>query len=205
MGKRWFLVGMMAIACGCDGPPDGVLSLAFGLATPAVVSLPSEAELGAKLDPAALSQAKGKCVGTPPTYSVELVIEGFPQLAAPMEKAHYRFTLLFGHEQVQPQSASLERLTRALSLDGTIGVPSGQNEQVVGTVTPDALGRSKLLIKDVHEAEKIAGGWIDIVVVPTDGSSSKVYKILEGRVGNLSDSGDQVPTEPEPSGGGHSH
>lgn len=196
------LLASVALVAGCSGRPDGVLSLAFALAPPAVVTLPEPGELGSTFSPISLAQATGKLVATPPDGSAELTVESLPPLGVPKDVATYRFTLTFGPKPVPPQSAVL-RLLRAASPVGAAWAETGAEDRLVKELTPDAMGRVRLALYGLEGADRVTGGRIDIVL-PTAAGGERTFKVLEGRVGNLAGASGSA-TPPAPKGGGHEH
>ena len=190
MGAVRLALGVLplaALACGC-APSDGVISWAFALAPATSVSLPGPTEVGATLDPLAFAMAGGRVTGDPPHATLVISLTSLPPLGVPATKAFYQFTLLVEDAKIAPLGASLPtRLWNALSLEGAAWAHGEATEVPMSQFDTDALGRAQLT-PDTTGAhlDRVGGGRVDIIV-PIGGVYYKTYTVLEGVIGNLSD------------------
>ncbi len=198
-----FIATLAAAASLRCGPPDGVLTVAFGLAPAQNLILPTEAELGVPLSPFDLSNADGRLDANVEGRSLQIEISGLPPITTSLTGPYYRFVLLVADEPVSPQSGlSPKRLLGFLA-----GTPAchahGEPERVdLGRITPDPVGVARLVVTGATaNLANIEGGVVEIVV-PEGVQRPKTFVVLEGEVGNLED---ETPTTPPTSGGGHHH
>lgn len=196
---------VLAALAGC-GPDDGVESMAFALLPASDMTVPSAAEVGMEMTPFYFERSTGTVVGNVEGRALRVVIDGLPPIATSLTSPFYNFTLLVGDEPILPQGSGKigHIFARACELVG--GGPAfahGEPTRVnIGRITPDPLGHTELTLTDTDiRLDFLVGGVIEIIV-PQVGDDPKLYKVLEGEVGNIADAGGvELPDD----GGGHHH
>jgi hypothetical protein len=196
-------VAALALA-GC-GPDDGVLTTSFALLPAANLAVPPAAELGGReMTPLHFESAQGMAVGNVEGRTLRVVVDGLPPIATSLDGPYYNLTLLLGDEPVLPQSSA--KWDRLLSLLGAPAPAHAHGDPVrfsLGRITPDPLGHTELsLAESAIPIDYIVGGLVEIFV-PRPGNEPKLYRILEGEVGNVTEPGGIEP--PDTGGGGHHH
>lgn len=173
---------LVAMAPGC-GPSDGVQSYTFALLPVSEIVLPDANELGRELRPLDFGAASGRVTGTPATHALGFTLSGLPSLGLPQTAAYYRFTLTLGDAEIVPAS-SAARLLRALWPEGQAFAHAGAHGEILALFDTSEAGKVEMHPDPRAVALERATGAVVELVVPV-GSGLKIYKLLEGDVGNL--------------------
>lgn len=210
IGRAGLAAVMLA---GCSAPVDGVLSLTFLLETPPPADgrvVPPEAETG--VDPAAYGAAIGTCVLTPPTRTILCTFEKLPPLpflpplpagATGARRYDLSFLLAAGPVGAGTNALGVDRNPGGQDPDRPQDTQPHLPRERLGPVLPDPFGAGRIELAPVSlPLDHVIGGELGAVVPRADGSDRR-YVVIDGRLGNLRDTGGGAAPSPSPPGHRH--
>jgi hypothetical protein len=205
--------GLMLVLGGCNLPDDGVQSIAFLLAPPPASETrvpPSEEETGVPV--AAFGPAQGRCDADIPARQLRCTFQQLPALPAlspsSMRAQGYelRMLLWYGALTARFDARGIDRDPGGRDPDAppppmTPPVPRA----TLGPLVPDPYGAAeRVLTSPDFPLDRILGG--ELLVVGDRADGQVVRRVaLDGRVGNLVQSGTAAADDPPPTSGGHQH